>query len=155
MYLIATQCYKLVVLFSSSEVSLVSTTLLSCFEVSLLRYLVSTGSLFLAVDFFLLCLLFFPVSSGSRYFKMHKNRHQGLKPMTLVISKLLLFIFLVIFSLRPRGTDVMSDFASSKKNFIRVVLIWNSCCLNSLGFIYCLSSSSWQLHWPLTFSSKF
>lgn len=107
------------------------------------------------------CRLFPPVSSvfssfiRKQVFQNAQKQAPGMKPMTLVISKLLLFIFLVIFSLRPRGTDVMSDFASSKKNFIRVVLIWNSCCLNSLGFIYCLSSSSWQLHWPLTFSSKF
>lgn len=46
----------------------------------------------------------------------------------------------------------MSDLASSRKNFI---IVWNSCCLNSFSFIYCLSLCSWQLHWPLTFSSKF
>lgn len=117
---------------SSSEVSLVSFQL-SCLCVLKSLCCVTLLHCLLLLLFFLLCLsCFLAVLLGSRYFKMHKKRLQGqnLRPWwwtSCVCS------FLSDCTWRSRGTDVMSDLASSKSNFIKVVLIWNSCCRNSFG----------------------
>lgn len=130
--MIATKTDKLVVFFCfflRSFSGVFSTFLSLCFEVSLLRYLVSTASLSLAVVVFISPVFVLLSCSFIRkqVFQNAQKEAPGTKLTTLVMNKLRLFVFERLYM------EVMSDLASSKSNFIKVVLIWNSCCCNSFG----------------------